>query len=313
MKIIAFIIACFLCLHCHGYEATWDGAHLALTFGAGNDEVLLSVDGQGYLYLTENYGYPNQTAGRLVTNQGEINPASVATMTIDLGAGDDKFADPNIPPTEVFTLHGGTGTNFVNLPTPAALTYYYGGPDYDDIELDHSPLVVCYTGGGDGAINGNASGTTAWIDLEPGNNSTTGNFVANTYYVVHPGSEGAIVSYENNATYILLGGGTISSFVIYDDGGNDTLITQRSDVSGIWINGWPPEQTLALAGDYNGDNTVDARDYATLRKNNGDVFDQLLYRTGFGDTVAAARVVPEPREIALLSCLPILLLRRRFP
>ena len=75
-----------------------------------------------------------------------------------------------------------------------------------------------------------------------------------------------------------------------------------------------------MAGDYNGDGTVNAADYTVYRDNEGAMFDlpnrdpNLLgmtvgpgdydfWRANFGNTVgsgAAAAVVPEPSGLALL-------------
>lgn len=302
-----------------GYTATWDGSNLNVVFGSGVDEVLLGVDQQGYIDLYERYGYPDQTYGRLVTNVGEIHPSSIARYTVDMGAGDDHYGHSVLPPTDVFTLYGGTGTNFVSTPNQAALAYYYGGPDYDDIELDQSPLVFCFTGDGGSAINLNATGTVGWIDLGVGSHSMHGNPGATTAIVFHPGSTGGVAGVSGDTTYILCGTDDIDNLEIVDNGGNDTLITQRDisvsgttivsdSVSGYW-SGFP-ETRLQLAGDFNTDNTVDAADYAVLRKAGGSLFDYQLWRTGFGTWSSAAAGIPE--NICLLPAVLLLLIRRRI-
>jgi hypothetical protein len=64
--------------------------------------------------------------------------------------------------------------------------------------------------------------------------------------------------------------------------------------------------SVALAGDFNFDNKVDAADYVVWRKNSGTQADYNLWRSNFGRTsgsgagTTANATVPEPATLVLL-------------
>jgi hypothetical protein len=75
----------------------------------------------------------------------------------------------------------------------------------------------------------------------------------------------------------------------------------------------------ALAGDFNGDNSVDAADYVVWRKSDGSLEDYDVWRAHFGQTGGspsaqrAAGAVPEPASTALiiLGCTGLVARRRK--
>ncbi|MCC7474769.1 MAG: hypothetical protein IT425_05200, partial [Pirellulales bacterium] len=130
---------------------------------------------------------------------------------------------------------------------------------------------------------------------------------------------------DPNDPYVSIAGEAESAVTFTGDqleirlSGNNEYFTNegaffRTLLSGIVID-YEPSST-GLAGDYNGNGTVDAADYVIWRKTMGDAPSYNVWRSHFGDTgspgLGAGGAVPEPAAWSLVVLLATAALSKRF-
>jgi sulfatase modifying factor 1 len=172
-----------------------------------------------------------------------------------------------------------------------------------------------------------------YYDYPTGTNSVPNNNLPSS----DTGNSADFSAATGNGDYPLTDAGayslSASPYGTFDQGGNvwewsDTVVSGKHIVSGgSWQQGadhleaeyrvaFPVDSnyhvgfrvaSMQQPGDFNGNGTVDAADYAVWRHNNGSAADYNLWRTHFGQSItgsgtslAGTAAVPEPSSLALL-------------